>query len=153
MDIVERKEKMRIISQNLRMLREQRFPGRGGSKRCAEAMELQQQQWSPWEKGTRLPNKIRLEKIAAFFEVGLDYLLTNHSQESLEAGEADDVLMDQSQQHAPNNNKKKITRHEVCDDDAITSTIKNHIASSLNAKNIKAVLKLELSVVGLEFTN
>lgn len=66
------------IAENLRYCREQQFPGKGGSKQCAEAFGVTQQQWSPWELGKRLPNETRLEEIATFFGTTVEWLRDRH---------------------------------------------------------------------------
>lgn len=63
-----------IIADNIRKCRIRKFPGRGGSKKCAEAFGVSPQQWSPWERGMRTPDENRMKQIAAFFEVTVAYL-------------------------------------------------------------------------------
>ncbi len=63
-----------IIAHNIRTYRIKKFPLHGGSKLCAEAFGVSQQQWSPWENGRRTPDELRLEKIAEFFGVTVDDL-------------------------------------------------------------------------------
>ena len=63
-----------IIGKNLRAYRMRRFPGYGGSKKCAEALGVSQQQWSTWESGRRMPDEVRLIEIAAFFSVSVEDL-------------------------------------------------------------------------------
>lgn len=55
------------IARNIRELRMQRFPGRGGGKQCAKAFGVLPQQWCPWERGQRTPCERHLERIAEFF--------------------------------------------------------------------------------------
>lgn len=62
------------IAANIRACREQKFPGRGGAKQCAEAFGVSPQQWSPWERGVRTPDECRLEAIATFFDKSVDEL-------------------------------------------------------------------------------
>lgn len=68
------------IAGNIRTERMRKFPGRGGSKRCAEAFSMftgksvSQQQWSPWERGIRTPDESRLEQIAKFFDKTVEYM-------------------------------------------------------------------------------
>ena len=56
-----------IIAATIRACRIEKFPGRGGSKRCAEAFGVSPQQWSPWECGLRTPGEKNLQAIADFF--------------------------------------------------------------------------------------
>lgn len=67
-----------IIGENIRALRTKSFPGHGGSKKCAAAFGVSQQQWSPWERGARTPDGIRLEEMAEFFNVPVEYFYTKH---------------------------------------------------------------------------
>ena len=64
-----------IIAGNIQRLKAQKFPGRGGSKKCAEAIGVTPQQWSPWEIGTRGPDEKTLKAIAKLFGVSEDDLL------------------------------------------------------------------------------
>lgn len=73
-----RAEKLEIVSENLRFLRKHYFPGRGGSKKCADALNMKQQQWSPWEKGQRIPVDESLRKCADLFGVTMKQLLVRH---------------------------------------------------------------------------
>ncbi len=63
-----------IIARNIRRCRFQKFGGRGGSKRCAEAFGVSPQQWSPWERGMRTPSESRLAEIADFFGVTVEWM-------------------------------------------------------------------------------
>ena len=70
----------KIIARNIRECRLERFPGRGGSKKCAAAFSLyigqnvSPQQWSPWECGMRIPQERHLQQIAAFFGKTTEYM-------------------------------------------------------------------------------
>jgi transcriptional regulator with XRE-family HTH domain len=63
------------IARNIRRLKERKFPGRGGSKKCADALGVTPQQWSPWEIGSRGPDEKTLKAIARLFGVTVDDLL------------------------------------------------------------------------------
>ena len=65
----------RNIGANLRRLRMQLFPGRGGAQTCARAFGVSPQQWSPWERGLRTPDENRLARLAAFFGVSVEELM------------------------------------------------------------------------------
>lgn len=69
------KKQRMIIARNIRELKEKKFPGRGGSKKCADALGVTPQQWSPWEIGTRGPDEKTLKAIAKLFGVTVDDLL------------------------------------------------------------------------------
>lgn len=58
--------------------REKRFPGKGGSKKCADALGITQQQWSQWELGKRMPSDGWLEKIAELFGTTAQWLRDKH---------------------------------------------------------------------------
>ncbi len=68
------------IARNIRAERMKKFPGRGGSKQCAEAIfqfigkNVSPQQWSPWERGRRTPDETRLEQMATFFGRTVEYM-------------------------------------------------------------------------------
>lgn len=74
------------IARNIRDCRGKLYPGRGGQKKCAEAFTLfvgknvSPQQWSPWERGMRTPDEVRLEQMAKFFRVTVEYLRTDHRE-------------------------------------------------------------------------
>ena len=72
-------ELRQIIAANIRAERMKKFPGRGGGKRCAEAFGVSPQQWSPWERGTRTPDEIRLQQLAGFFSVTVEHMRRDHS--------------------------------------------------------------------------
>lgn len=63
-----------IIAWNIRDCRVKKFPGRGGGKKCAESFGVSPQQWSPWERGMRTPDELRLSQIADFFGVTVEYM-------------------------------------------------------------------------------
>ena len=63
-----------IIAWNIRACRLRKFPGRGGGKQCAEAFGVSPQQWSPWERGMRTPDEMRLSKMAEFFGVTVEWM-------------------------------------------------------------------------------
>ncbi len=63
-----------IIARNIRECRLKKFPGRGGGKRCAEAFGVSPQQWSPWERGMRTPDEMRLSQLADFFGVTVEWM-------------------------------------------------------------------------------
>lgn len=67
------------IASNIRNCRMNKFPGRGGGKKCAEAFGVSPQQWSPWERGMRTPDELRLQQIADFFNVTVEYLRRDNS--------------------------------------------------------------------------
>lgn len=67
------------IARNIRECRKKKYPGRGGSKKCAEEFGVSPQQWSPWECGKRTPDEDRLAKIARFFDVDVEYLRRDKS--------------------------------------------------------------------------
>lgn len=62
------------IARNIRDCRLKKFPGRGGGKKCAESFGVSPQQWSPWERGMRTPDELRLSQIAEFFGVTVEFL-------------------------------------------------------------------------------
>ncbi len=75
-----------IIAANIRACRMKKFPGRGGGKRCAEAFGVSPQQWSPWERGMRTPDELRLSQIADFFGVTVEHMRRDHSAPDASAG-------------------------------------------------------------------
>ena len=64
-----------IIAGNIQKFKEGKFPGRGGSKKCADALGVTPQQWSPWEIGTRGPDEKTIKAIAKLFGVTVEDLL------------------------------------------------------------------------------
>lgn len=129
----------RIISENLLSLRQQKYPGRGGSKKCADEMGYKQQQWSPWEKGTRIPSEESLTKIARFFDVPVEYLVTDHSTPQPAAHHGGWQTENRA---APDRVAGAVA-------DAVSDNMKRQIAANLCG--IKAILKVELSIVDVEF--
>ncbi len=71
-----------IIAANIREERMKKFPGRGGGKKCAAAFGVSPQQWSPWERGMRTPDELRLRQIAEFFGVTVEDLRRDNSPPS-----------------------------------------------------------------------
>jgi transcriptional regulator with XRE-family HTH domain len=71
-----------IIGQNIERCRQAKFPGRGGSKVCAETFGVSPQQWSPWETGKRTPSSKKMAQLAEFFVVTVEYFYQNHSSAS-----------------------------------------------------------------------
>ncbi len=67
-------ELRKIIAWNIRTCRLRKFPGRGGGKQCAEAFGVSPQQWSPWERGMRTPDEVRLSQMAEFFGVTVEWM-------------------------------------------------------------------------------
>ncbi len=72
------------IARNIRDCRMKKFPGRGGGKHCAEEFGVSPQQWSPWERGMRTPDELRLQQIADFFEVTVEYLRRDNTTKRVE---------------------------------------------------------------------
>lgn len=72
------------IAHNIRNCRMKKFPGRGGGKKCAESFGVSPQQWSPWERGMRTPDELRLKQIADFFEVTVEFLRRDNTVKPLE---------------------------------------------------------------------
>ncbi len=70
------------IARNIRECRMKKFPGRGGGKKCAESFGVSPQQWSPWERGMRTPDELRLSQIAEFFGVSVEYLRRDNTRRS-----------------------------------------------------------------------
>ncbi len=58
---------------NIKKLREQKFPGRGGQSRAAEALGVTPQAWGQFESASNL-NSATLEKIATLFGVEVSEL-------------------------------------------------------------------------------
>ncbi len=50
-----------------------------GGKKCAEAFGVSPQQWSPWERGMKTPDELRLVQIADFFGVTVEHMSRDHS--------------------------------------------------------------------------
>ncbi len=69
------------IARNIRDCRMNKFPGRGGGKRCAESFGVSPQQWSPWESGKRTPDELRLEQIAHFFSTTVEWFRRDHRRD------------------------------------------------------------------------
>ncbi len=72
-------ELRKIIAANIRAERMKKFPGRGGCQKCAEAIGVSPQQWSPWEHGTRTPDEMRLRQLADLFGVTVEHMRCDHA--------------------------------------------------------------------------
>ncbi|MDR1611614.1 MAG: helix-turn-helix domain-containing protein [Planctomycetota bacterium] len=96
-------ELRQTIAENIRYWRHRKYPGKGGSKKCADAFGVSQQQWSPWERGTRTPGEIRLRQIARFFDTTVEWLLERH------AFDKDGELTDDPEKTF----SLKVERHEI----------------------------------------
>ncbi|MCC8180685.1 MAG: helix-turn-helix transcriptional regulator [Planctomycetes bacterium] len=66
------------IARNIRECRKRKFPGYGGESKCAHAFGVSPQQWSPWERGLRTPDGNRLQAIAGFFNVTMEFMLNDN---------------------------------------------------------------------------
>lgn len=77
-----------ILAANIQRFKEKKFPGRGGSKRCADALGVTPQQWSPWEIGSRGPDEKTLKAIAKMFGVTVEDLLREPESEAKPAAPA-----------------------------------------------------------------
>lgn len=62
------------IARNIHACRMNAYPGRGGSKKCAETFGVSPQQWSQWERGLRVPDELRIKQIADFFGKTVEYM-------------------------------------------------------------------------------
>lgn len=143
-----RSQMMRIVSTNLSRLRNEKYPGRGGKKSCSEALGLKQQQWTPWEKGVRLPNDDSLAKIAELFGVTVEYLKTDHAvsadiKAEVRATESHDAVLNDLVQGVSSVIASNLAKKSVA------SSVEQHFAA-MNLDKIKAVLQLELSIVGFK---
>ena len=74
-----------VIVANIRACRVEKYPGRGGGKRCAEAFGVSPQQWSLWACGLRTPDELRLSQIADFFGVTVEHMRRDHSTPDIPA--------------------------------------------------------------------
>ncbi len=81
-------ELKQTIARNIRECRKEKFPGRGGGKKCAAAFGVSPQQWSPWEKGKRTPDESRLQQMADFFGVTVEHLRRDNRPRLMEPEEA-----------------------------------------------------------------
>lgn len=70
------------IARNIRACRMKKYPGRGGGQRCAMLFGVSPQQWSPWERGMRTPDELRLTELADFFGVTVEYLRRDNRNQS-----------------------------------------------------------------------
>ncbi len=160
---LDREAQLAIVSDNLKRLREKMYPGHGGKKQVADAMRLKIQQWSPWEKGQRIPSDIRLEKIAAFFSVSVDYIWTDHRTAFAENA----IVSPQNQKADPENvinetpdlsgnavlsssNLKDESPVSQNNKEQIANVIKEQIKSVIQMNDVMAILKLKFSVVDVE---
>lgn len=92
------------IARNIRECRMDKFPGRGGGKKCAESFGVSPQQWSPWERGMRTPDELRLKQIADFFNVTVEFLRRDNRvqvEEQLPENQYHPYYPDHQQPHAP----------------------------------------------------
>lgn len=93
------------IARNIRDCRMKKFPGRGGGKKCAESFGVSPQQWSPWERGMRTPDELRLSQIAEFFGVTVEFLRRDNTVRKPEQvpvdGQFTSLYNDFAQQHPP----------------------------------------------------
>ena len=67
-----------IIALNIRNCRLNKFPGRGGGRKCAEAFGVSPQQWSFWECGIRTPDEMRFSQMADFFGMSVEWMRSDH---------------------------------------------------------------------------
>ena len=79
-------ELRRIIAENIHAERLKKFPGRGGCQKCAHALGVSPQQWSPWETGTRTPDEFHLQRIAEFFGVTVEHMRCAHASRCTTTG-------------------------------------------------------------------
>lgn len=143
-----RQELLRIISSNLYALRMKKFPGRGGQKKCADLLQMRQQQWAPWEKGQRMPNEESLERIAEMFEVSVEYLKTDHSSPSKAEPLASALRNTSGDGGKPDSLIDTLAENMA---QSVAEATKRKLVSAIGTDKIKAVFKLELSLVDLEF--
>lgn len=66
-------EERLIIAYNIKKLRKKKYPTSG---KCAEAFKVPHSQWSPWESGRRTPDPDSLERIAKFFKLDAEAMIT-----------------------------------------------------------------------------
>ncbi len=67
------------VATNIKHCRKNKYPKRGGAKRCAEEFGVSAQQWSHWESGSHMPNEFRMMELADFFDVDIEYLRRDNS--------------------------------------------------------------------------
>ncbi len=121
-----------IIARNIRECRREKFPGRGGGKKCAEEFSqysgknISPQQWSPWESGGRTPNEESLQQIARFFGKTLEYM------------------------HSDNHPSAPIPRYEPVDESYADMSAPELIIF-MGRSRMKAVYQVEISVVSVKF--
>ena len=121
------------IASNIRECRQRLFPGHGGGKRCAAAFSLyigrqfSPQQWSPWERGTRIPSEESLQKIAAFFGKTIEYMCTNNTRSAPSAAAATPPVSSYAGLSAP------------------------ELVMAMGQSRMKAVYQVEISVTSVQF--
>lgn len=126
-----------IIGRNIRDCRKKKFPGRGGAKQCALAFGVSPQQWSPWERGGRTPDESRLEQIAGFFGVTVEFL----RRDNRTAPGAP------STPPPPANNTPTHSMQEI-----IPSSLSVPEAiMTLHSKRLKAVYEVEVSIKSVKY--
>ncbi len=62
-------EVVAAFASKLRALAEERHPGRGGSRKVAEELNIRPQQWSQWTQGKSYPLREQRAKIAKYFGI------------------------------------------------------------------------------------
>ena len=109
------------IARNIRECRSRAFPGRGGGKRCAEAFGVTPQQWSPWERGLRTPDEVRLARIAELFGVTVEYLRRDNRVDvqtgAREPGQPSGSLYNEARAAANREERRNNTAEAGADDD------------------------------------
>ena len=122
-----------IIAQNILHCRMEKFPGRGGGKKCAESFGVSPQQWSPWERGMRTPDELRLAQLAEFFGVTVEWLRRDHTQSEPQTAKSE----------------KSHTERPVPDAAASLGPSSPELLSYLYQNRMKAVYRVEVMVTGM----
>ena len=84
---MQRGDNMSMFSKNLKKLR-----GNKSQQEVADDLQVSRQAYTSWENGTRTPKIAQIEKIADYFNVGVDIVAKDYDQiNSLEEDEIEKV--------------------------------------------------------------
>jgi Predicted transcriptional regulators len=136
------------IARNIRECRMKKYPNRGGSKQCAEAIGVSPQQWSPWERGQRTPDEARLESIAKFFDVSVEFLRRdNRPVPGTPSGSPPASITDPSISNpSPSGTTSQSQTPPVIPPLSVPETI-----MMLHSMNLKAVYEVEIHIKNVKY--
>lgn len=159
-------EQRENIANNIYALRKAKFPQKDGKRLCALDMNVDPNQYAPWETGSRTPIHKNLLMIAEYFGVTFEQLcrpLSSHGNEEVAESTAPESGSDTAQTALPKKAQRRRRKSRTAEEAAASlnngkaepndvKTIDLPIpVGALNTKTVRLKYKGDMAIVGIEY--